>query len=132
MVTLTLAPEPVALTKDEHGFIRVSGTRIGLELLVYAFREGRSPEDILRSYDTLALADIYSVFTYYLRHTDEVNAYMAEHERKAAQVRARTEAWCPPGGLPLGRLIDEIDEIVDIALYSHEGEYENQVRHLPL
>lgn len=99
MSTLALAPEPVALSADEHGVIRVGGTRIGLEILVHAFQSGRSPEDIQHSYRSLTLADIYSVFTYYLRHTADVDAYVAEREREGAQVRAAIEAWCPPDGL---------------------------------
>jgi uncharacterized protein (DUF433 family) len=35
-----------------------------------------TPEDMVRAYDALLLADIHAVVAYYLRHRDEVRAYL--------------------------------------------------------
>jgi len=39
----------------------------------------------------LALADIYSVIAYYLRHQSEVRAYFAKRQRQAAQAHEENE-----------------------------------------
>jgi uncharacterized protein (DUF433 family) len=61
---ITFEPIAVPLKEDEHGAIRVSGTRLLLELVVRRFQEGATPESIVESYDGLALADVYAVLSY--------------------------------------------------------------------
>lgn len=73
----------------------VVGTRVPVDALVYAFKEGRSPEAIHQSFDTVALADIYSIFAYYLHHRAEVDAYLAQQEREDEEIRTRIEAEFP-------------------------------------
>jgi uncharacterized protein (DUF433 family) len=41
---------------------------------VTAFRRGQSPEAVHENFETVALADIYAIFNYYLRHRAEVDA----------------------------------------------------------
>jgi hypothetical protein len=62
-----------------------------LELVIHAFEDGATPETIAQQYPTTTLADIYSVIAYYLRHRDEVDAYLTARERKAEEVRKRIE-----------------------------------------
>ena len=40
-----------------------------------------TPEDMVRAYDTLLLADVHAVIAYYLRHRDAVRAYLKRRER---------------------------------------------------
>lgn len=99
MTATAFAPEPVPLIRDQAGRLMVEGTRVPLDTLVAAFKRGESPEGIHESYDTVALADVYSVLTYYLRHRAEVEAYLAEREHQGAEIQARIEAEYPPEGL---------------------------------
>jgi uncharacterized protein (DUF433 family) len=92
-------PEPVPLVRDEAGRLMVAGTRISLDVLVAAFKRGKTPEAIHDAYETVSLADVYAVFTYYLRHRDEVESYLAEQEREATEIQQRVEADDPPEGL---------------------------------
>jgi len=87
-MALTFEPEPVPLAIDEHGRCRVGGTRVTLESVIGRFLDGATPEGIVDSFDTLDLADVYVTLAYYLRHRDEVHAYLAEREEVAAEVRA--------------------------------------------
>ena len=73
----------------------VPGTRISLDVLVVAFERGKTPETIHDSYETVSLADVYAIFTYYLRHRAEVEAYLAEQEREGARIQERIEAEHP-------------------------------------
>ena len=47
------------------------------------------------AYDTLVLADIYTVIAYYLRHGDKVRAYLKRREEEAAVLQAKVEAQHP-------------------------------------
>lgn len=67
--------EPIPLKIDPDGVIRISKTRVTLDTVVTAFREGATSEEIREQYPSLQLADIYSAIAYYLRHQAEVDAY---------------------------------------------------------
>jgi uncharacterized protein (DUF433 family) len=60
--------EPIPLSTDANGVIRVAGTRVTLETVVGAFETGATPEEIAQDFPVLRLDDIYAVVTYYLRH----------------------------------------------------------------
>ena len=88
--TLTLAPETPPLAADEHGCIRVGGTRISLDIVVADFESGLSPKEIAERYDVLDLADVFGAITYYLRHRTEVKAYLTRRASEAQEIRARS------------------------------------------
>ena len=50
---------------------------------------------MVRAYDTLALADVYDVIAYYLRHRDEVRAYLKRRKEEAEVLKAKIEADVP-------------------------------------
>lgn len=95
-MSVTLAPEAPPLTMDEHGRIRVAGTRVFLEFVVSAHERGLTPQQIAELYDVLTLADVHGAIAYYLRHKAEVEAYLAERDVKAKEVRERIERTQPP------------------------------------
>lgn len=108
MTAAATAPEPVPLVRDLAGRLMVPGTRISLDVLVAEFKQGMTPESIHDAYETVALADAYAIFAYYLRHRGEVEAYLAEQVREGAEIQARIEANDRPEGLR-ARLIAHID-----------------------
>lgn len=68
--------------QDETGY-RVAGTRVSLESVVFAFREGWSPETIAgECFPTLTLEQVYGAIAYYLAHRAEIDAYL-EHVEAA-------------------------------------------------
>lgn len=92
MNTLAIAAEPLPLNRDAGGVVRVGGTRVTLDSVVYSFQEGSTAEQILEDYPSLRLADVYAVIGYYLRHREEVDAYLREQRRQAEDVRRQDEA----------------------------------------
>ncbi len=80
------------LRTDEHGVIRVGETRVPLDTVVYAFNQGASPEEIVLSYTTLTLADVYAVINYYLHNRAQVDVYLRQREAEAERIRIEREA----------------------------------------
>src|SRR5437660_12568813 len=86
---------PIPLFGDEQGGLRVTGTRVLLERIVHAFEDGTTPEGIVQSYDTLRLADVYAVLTWYLRNKVEVEDYLRRRAQEAEEIRRAIEARQP-------------------------------------
>jgi uncharacterized protein (DUF433 family) len=93
------AVEPIPLSTDSDGVIRVAGTRITLDTVIDTFMTGASPEEIAQDFPVLRLDDIYAVITYYLRHRDEVDGYLRERRSRAEAIRREIEARSPQTGL---------------------------------
>src|SRR5262249_52631226 len=91
IMTLPILPETPPLRVDESGAIRIGNTRVLFVLVVQAFQNGVSPEQIVQMYDTLDLADVYGAVAYYLRHKPEVEAYLEEYDRQADAIRKKVE-----------------------------------------
>lgn len=95
-MSLLLAAEAPPLTSDEHGTVRIRGSRVMLDLIVRDMQRGLKAEEIAGRYDTLELADVYSILAYCLRHSREIADYMARREAEAAELRSRVEREQPP------------------------------------
>jgi uncharacterized protein (DUF433 family) len=94
-----LIADPPPLTMDAAGTVRVGQTRVTLETVVGAWRDGATAEDVAAAYDTLALADVYAVIGYYLRHASEVDAYLTLRGEHADRVRQALETTASPADL---------------------------------
>lgn len=99
-MSLAVAPSmTVPLTTDADGVIRVGGTRVSLDTILVAYKQGSDPEDIIDMFTSLRLADVYAVIGYYLQNRDDVEAYLAEREKFRAQVRQMIEARSDQTGI---------------------------------
>lgn len=91
----TLIAKPPPLRLDESGTLRVGNTRVPIDTVVSAYGCGANPEEIVLGYDTLQLANVYAVISYYLEHREEVEAYLDYRRQHAEEVQARFEARFP-------------------------------------
>ncbi len=98
MATVERPTEVIPLTSDDSGTIRIGETRITLDVVIEAFRQGATPEQIAEQFPALTLPDIYAVVTWILRHQEEVADYVDRRNRQAAQLREAAESLCPPNG----------------------------------
>lgn len=98
-MSLVVAQDPVPLASDADGVLRVGATRVTLDTVIAAFREGKTPEGIVEQYPSLSLDEVYSVVGYFLRHSREVDAYLCERRRIADDVRRENEARFDPAGV---------------------------------
>src|SRR5258708_17381663 len=73
-----------------EGGYYVTGTRVGLDVLVYDFRSGKSPEAILGSYPSLGtLAKVYGAITFVLEHPEGVESYLQDQATLWQDLRAK-------------------------------------------
>jgi Uncharacterized conserved protein len=91
-MTTSLVTDPIPLTVNRDGVIRVAGTRVTLDTVVTAFHQGATPEEISLAYPCLNLADIYATISYYLRHQQEVETYLQQRQQEAEEIRRQNEA----------------------------------------
>ena len=69
--------------ENRDGVYYIPGTRISLDSIVYAFRQGSSPESIREDFEGLSLPHVYGAIAFYLDNQTDVDAYLA----------ARKEQW---------------------------------------
>jgi len=98
-MSLVIEAPPVPLRTDEHGVMLVGKTRIPLDTVVYAFNQGATPEEIVMSYTSLELGDVYAVVNYYLHNRVDVDAYLSQREADATRIRAENEKRFPQVGI---------------------------------
>ncbi|MSR59258.1 MAG: hypothetical protein EXS05_16715 [Planctomycetaceae bacterium] len=91
---LTLA---VPLREDPPGVLRVGESRVLLELVIMAHRQGASPEDIVLMYDSLLLKDVFAVIAWCLTNPSAVDEYLRQCDEQAATIRRQIEAAQSPG-----------------------------------
>ena len=94
---LTCTAPPLVF--DDDGVVRVEGTRVTLDTLIVAFKQGATPETIAQQYPSVSLPDVYAVIAYYLQNVVEVDAYFANRQATADAVRAENEARFDATGL---------------------------------
>jgi uncharacterized protein (DUF433 family) len=92
---LPLQAEPPPLRVDEGGVVRIGTGRVSLDVVVEQYENGMTPEELVRAYDNLALADAHAAVAYYLRHRDAVRAYLTRRADDARTLRATIEADRP-------------------------------------
>jgi uncharacterized protein (DUF433 family) len=88
--------EVIPIYTDNDGRMRVSGTRVLLDLIVHAYGRGETPEHIVQMYPTLTLDQVYLALGYYLRHRESVDTYIRQMDAEAEKLRREWEAEYPP------------------------------------
>lgn len=62
--------------EQRDGGYWISGTRVSLDSIVYAFLEGFSPESIVDNIETLTLEHVYGTIAYYLGNKAYIDVYL--------------------------------------------------------
>jgi len=80
------------LTRWDDGSIRITGSRVPIDTIVYHFKLGATAEEINYKFPSLQLTDIYGAIHYYLTHRAEVEEYLVLREAEADAVQQRIES----------------------------------------
>ena len=74
--------------EQRDGGYWITGTRISLDSVVYAFRGGLSPETIQREcFPLLSLEQVYGAVTYYLAQRTEIDSYLEQAKSEYEALR---------------------------------------------
>ena len=87
--------EAIPLAIDANGVYRVGGTRVTLDLVVRAFNRGATAEEIVQSFPTLQLPDVYQVIG--LKHSAELAEYFEKREHDEKEMLTAHPEWSPRG-----------------------------------
>ena len=98
MSTATIT-QSIPLQKHADGAWRISNTRVPVDTVIKAYLNGENAEEIAENFDTIRLADIYAILSYYLERPSEMGVYLQRRDEEAAQIRQRIEKEFPPDGL---------------------------------
>lgn len=87
-------------TREGHSdTLYVRTTRIPVDTVVQAYHAGETPEEIVSSYDTLDVADVYAVIAHYLRNRTVFDEYLAHRRERADRLREEIMARNGQAGL---------------------------------
>jgi uncharacterized protein (DUF433 family) len=79
MRELAVASEHIEI---RDGVYYVRATRISLDSIVYAFREGCAPESIREDFEGFGLPQVYGAIAFYLDHQSEVDSYLTRRKQQ--------------------------------------------------
>lgn len=94
-MTTIIGTMSIPLQKESDGTIYVTGTRIPLDTIITAYLNGDSAEEIVDSFDSLRLSDVYAIISYYLDRQDSVNAYLQARQAEADQLQTTLQERFP-------------------------------------
>jgi uncharacterized protein (DUF433 family) len=77
------------ITKIE-GAYRIGDSRVSLDSVVYAWRDGLSPEVIRESFPVLSLEEVYGAITFYLANQEEIDKYLSLGETEFETARQQS------------------------------------------
>ncbi len=90
------------LSEDD---IRIKGTRIGIESVLYeSLHLSQTPEEIVERFHTLTLEDVYATILYYLQNPIKIGGYLADNLQYSEILREEYEKNPPPGVVRLRQL----------------------------
>lgn len=98
-MSLAIATVPSPLRTDDTGVVRIGSSRVTLESVVHAFDAGASAEEIVASYPSLELAEVYATIAYILEHRADIDEYMAESAAESERVHEKWEKRYPTAEL---------------------------------
>src|SRR5467141_956238 len=81
--------------EQREGVYYIPGTRISLDSIVYAFREGCSPETIREDFEGLTLAQVYGAIAFYLDHQADIEGYLLQRKKQWAELKRQGAPGSP-------------------------------------
>src|SRR5678815_5341414 len=77
--------------EQRDGVYVITGSRVSLDSIVYAFVSGQSAEAIAQAFPVLTLEQVYGTIAYYLAHRADLDRYLEarQHDFDASREAAR-------------------------------------------
>ncbi|NJL53478.1 MAG: DUF433 domain-containing protein [Hydrococcus sp. SU_1_0] len=92
MAQLSVITEHIEITADVcGGKPRIAGHRIKVQdIVIWHEKMGMSPDEIVSSYFTINLSDVYAALAYYHDHLEEIRQHIKEDEQYVEELQAKT------------------------------------------
>ncbi|MDJ0593146.1 MAG: DUF433 domain-containing protein [Pleurocapsa sp. MO_226.B13] len=92
MSQLSVITEHIEITPGIcGGKPRIAGHRIKVQdIAIWHERMGMSPDEIVSSYPSITLSDLYAALAYYHDHLEEIRGHIQEDEEFAKELKAKT------------------------------------------
>ena len=92
MSQLSVITEHIEITPGIcGGKPRIAGHRIKVQdIAIWHERMGMSPDEIVSSYPSITLSDVYAALAYYHDHLEEIRLQIKEDEQYAQELQAKT------------------------------------------
>ena len=81
--------------EQRDGGYWITGSRVSLDSIVYAFLRGASPEGIAHSFPLITLEDVYGAIAFYLAHQAEIDDYLRQGESEFDALRQKVRQANP-------------------------------------
>ena len=88
---ITLASQEYV--EEREGGYYVPDSRVSLASVIFAFRDGASPETIRQNFPSLSLGQVYAAIAFYLNHPAESETYL---QRLVARWKELEQRGLPP------------------------------------
>jgi uncharacterized protein (DUF433 family) len=72
-----------------EGRPRITGKRFSVEQIATLTKEGLSPQQILREYDFLTLAEVHAALAHYYANQEQIEQYLAGEKAEYQQLSAQ-------------------------------------------
>ena len=89
----------VPLHEDADGVIRVVGSRVTLDSIVAVFDRGATPEEIVQSFPSLGLGDVYTILAWVVSQRANVDVYLMRRAGEERETRREVELKSTTAGL---------------------------------
>jgi uncharacterized protein (DUF433 family) len=76
---------------SEGGGVRVAGTRVSLDSVVYMYLEGRDAEEIAHELPVLTLEEVHGAIAFFLGNRPAVEEHLKRQEARWEELRLKCE-----------------------------------------
>jgi len=80
------------VTRNDAGTLLVTGSRVSLASIVYAYWRGETAESIVQSFPSLSLERVHGALAWYLRNRQDVDQELEEQEKATDRLRSAAAA----------------------------------------
>lgn len=74
-----------------EGSWRLCNSRVSLDSIVHAWRDGQSPETIAEEFPTISVEQVYGAIAFYLHNQDEIDRYLSDQDKAWETLQQQSE-----------------------------------------
>jgi uncharacterized protein (DUF433 family) len=84
------------VVNTENGGVRIAGSRVSLDSVVYMYLEGRDAEEIVHQFPVLTLEQVHGALAFYMGNQEAVEEHLRQQKERWEALRLRSEAENEP------------------------------------